>query len=89
MSEQNESLMKFPCQFSIKAMGLHAPDLDTLVVEIVRRHAPEPGDLNVTSRASKGGKYLSVTVTFEASSRQQLDSIYQELTDHERILMSL
>jgi putative lipoic acid-binding regulatory protein len=43
----------------------------------------------VRVRPSSGGKYLSVTVTFEATSKDQLDAIYQDLTDHERILMSL
>jgi putative lipoic acid-binding regulatory protein len=89
MSDNQETLLEFPCQFSVKAMGLAAPDFDSVVVQIVRRHAPDIGEGSVRIRPSSGGKYLSVTVTFEATSKNQLDAIYQDLTDHERILMSL
>lgn len=88
MSEQ-ETLLEFPCEFAIKAMGLATPEFDALVVEIVRRHAPDLGEGAVTTRPSKNGKYLSVTVIVNATSRKQLDSIYQALTDHDLILMSL
>jgi len=86
---QEETLLKFPCEFSIKAMGLATPDFDALVVEIVRVHAPDITEGAVRSRPSKGGKYVSVTVTINATSKHQLDTIYQALTEHERILMSL
>ncbi len=88
MSDQ-ETLLEFPCEFSIKAMGLATPEFDAVVVEIVRRHTPNLGEGAVQTRASKGGKYLSVTVTINATSKRQLDSIYQDLTDHELVLMSL
>ena len=87
MSE--ETLLEFPCEFSIKAMGLAIPDFDVLVVEIVRRHAQDIHEGGVTTRPSKNGKYLSVTVTIDATSKKQLDAIYQDLTDHEKVLMSL
>jgi putative lipoic acid-binding regulatory protein len=89
MSDEQETLLEFPCQFSVKAMGLAAADFDSIVVQIVRRHAPDMGEGSVRVRPSSGGKYLSVTVTFEATSKDQLDAIYQDLTDHDRILMSL
>ena len=60
-----------------------------LVVSIISRHVPGLGEGAVQTRSSSGGKYLSVTVTFEAGSKAQLDEIYQSLTDHERVLMSL
>jgi uncharacterized protein len=88
MSEE-ETLFEFPCDFSIKAMGLHTPDFDAVVVEIVRKHAPDLREGAVQTRPSKGGKYLAVTVTITATSKKQLDSIYQDLTDHELVLMSI
>jgi putative lipoic acid-binding regulatory protein len=89
MSAEKETLLEFPCRFPIKAMGLAAADFDALVVEIVRRHAPDLKESAVQSRSSRGGKYLSVTITIEATSKDQLDAIYQALSDHERVLMSL
>ena len=89
MSEEKQTLLEFPCEFSVKAMGLTTDDLDALVFEIVSRHVPNLSEGAVRSRPSKGGKYTSITVTFEATSKEQLDAIYYALTDHERILMSL
>ncbi len=88
MSE-TETLLEFPCQFPIKAMGKWQDDFDLLVVEIVRRHVPDLHENAVHTRPSKGDKWLAVTVTIEAQSKAQLDAIYQDLTDHERVVMAL
>ncbi|MDD5320914.1 MAG: DUF493 domain-containing protein [Methylococcales bacterium] len=87
MSE--ESFLEFPCRFPIKAMGKADQALDLLVMEIVRRHAPDINEGTVTRRPSKGGNYIAVTVIVEATSKQQLNAIYQDLTDHPYILMVL
>jgi putative lipoic acid-binding regulatory protein len=87
MSE--ETLLEFPCQFPIKAMGRSNLELDLLVIEIVRRHVADVSEGTVTTRSSKDGKYLAVTIIIEASSKQQLDAIYQDLTDHPHVLMAL
>jgi uncharacterized protein len=87
-ANKEESLMEFPCSFPIKAMGLMADDFDLLIVEIVQRHHAEVTEGAVKSRPSREGKYISVTVTIEAQSREQLDNIYMELTAHERIMMA-
>ena len=89
MSDSNETLLEFPCQFPIKAMGLASKEVDLLVVEIVRRHAPGFSEGAVKLRPSSGGKYSAVTITIEATSKAQLDAIYRELTAHEDILMAL
>jgi len=81
--------MVFPCRFPIKAMGMADPGFDELVVQIVRHHAPDIAEGAVTSRLSKGSKYLAVTVVIEASSKDQLNAIYRELTAHEKVIMAL
>lgn len=88
MSDQ-ETLLEFPCQFPIKAMGVSSDQFDITVIEIVRRHVADIKEGAVTSRPSKGGKYTAVTVVIEATSRKQLDAIYQDLTDHPDVLMAL
>ncbi|MCK9635124.1 DUF493 domain-containing protein [Methylobacter sp. Wu8] len=87
MSE--ETLLEFPCQFPIKAMGKTNIELDLLVVEIVRRHVVDINEGAVSTRPSKDGNYMAVTVIVEATSKQQLDAIYQDLTDHPHVLMAL
>ncbi|WP_305906348.1 DUF493 domain-containing protein [Methylomarinum sp. Ch1-1] len=88
MSEQ-ETLLEFPCQFPVKAMGKSSAHFDVTVVEIVRRHVSDIREGAVTSKPSRGGKYTSVTVVVDASNRAQLDAIYQDLTDHPEVLMAL
>lgn len=87
MSE--ETLLEFPCRFAIKAMGKTTPELDLVVVEIIRRHSPDITEGAVTSRPSKGGNYTAITVIIEAHSKQQLDNIYLDLSSHPLILMVL
>ena len=89
MNEQDDSPLKFPCQFPIKAMGKTHCNLDLQVVEIVRRHAPDLTEGAVYSRESAAGNYVSVTVVVNATSRAQLDAIYQDLVDCESVIMAL
>ena len=89
MHEQHPSLMTYPCDFSIKAMGKAEPDFDLLVYELVRRHVPDIHEGAIRSRPSKGGKWVSVTVTIRAQSQDQLDAIYMDLSAHEKVVMAL
>ena len=66
-------------------MGRAEPGFDLLVVELVRRHAPDLTEGAVSSRASQGGKWVSVTVMLRAESKAQLDAIYLDLTAHEKV----
>ncbi len=81
--------MAFPCEFPIKAMGKAEDDFDALIVELIRRHSPDLMEGAVKSKHSKGGQYMSVTVTIQAQSREQLDNIYMELTAEKRVLVAL
>jgi hypothetical protein len=87
MSEKDtqETLLEFPCDFAIKAMGETSDDLDAIVIEIVRRHVDDIAEGAVSSKQSSGGKFTSITVMIRATSKQQLDAIYQDLSSHQRI----
>ncbi len=87
MSE--ETLLEFPCQFPIKAMGNNHANFENEVVMIVREHAPDLGEGAVTSKPSRTGKYLAVTVTITATSKAQLDTIYRALNAHPDVKMML
>ena len=84
-----ESIMEFPCQFPIKVMGAAEENFDLLVAGIVRRYVPDIMEGAVKSRNSQKGNYISITVTVTATSSEQLDSIYTDLTAHEKVLMAL
>ncbi len=81
--------MTFPCEFPLKAFGKNTDDFEALIVTIVRRHVPDLDESAVSSRASSGSAYRSVTATFMAQSREQLDALYLELSNHDQILMVL
>lgn len=83
------SLLDFPCDFPIKVMGRKAPGFAQSVTEIVRRHAPDFDPATVEMRPSRHGRYLSVTCVLRATSRVQLDALYQELCDHPAVVMVL
>jgi len=84
-----ESVIKFPCDFPVKALGRADDNFDALVVSIIRRHSPEFTDATIKKRLSRGGKYISVTVTIQAQNQKQLDNLYMELSTNEQVLMAL
>ena len=74
------SPLQFPTDFPIKVMGERVDHFAHTVVTIVRKHAPDFDPATIELRASKEAKYLSVTATVRATSREQLDALYLELT---------
>ena len=84
-----ESALAFPCDFPIKVMGRKERGFAQAVTDIVRKHARDFDPASVEMRPSRQGKYLSVTCTVRATSRQQLDALYQELCDHPSVVMVL
>lgn len=85
----SDCVLQFPCDFPLKIMGRHSADFRALVLEIVQRHAGPVDPSCIQERPSKDGNYLSVTCTFNAQSREQLDGLYMELTACERIMFVL
>ncbi len=81
--------MQYPCEIAIRAMGRADTDLETIVVEIVRRHVADLGEGSVSSKPSSKGNYLSVSVRVHATSREQMDALYEELSAHEAVAMAL
>jgi putative lipoic acid-binding regulatory protein len=73
----------------VKVMGANQEDFERLVVEIVQKHASLMLECEVTSRPSRNGKFVSVTVHIQAESQAQIDALYRELSAHERVLMML
>ena len=82
MAEEKETLLKFPCDFPIKIMGLACNELAQSVLDVVVKHDPGFDGATMEMRASSGGKYVSLTCTVTATSKPQLDALYMELTAH-------
>ena len=85
----SDTLFEFPCDFPLKVMGRKSDDFRSIVIGIVQKHVGTVEPENIEERPSKDGTYLSLTCTFQAQSREQLDNLYRELTSHERVLIVL
>ncbi len=84
---EKQSLLEFPCVFPIKAMGRSDSGFEARALEIVRRHVPDFSIESMRSAASRQGNYLSYTFVIRATSREQLDALYQELSSCDELLM--
>ena len=86
---ETASALAYPTAFPIKIMGRRDGGFTKGVIEIVLRHAPDFMPGTIETRPSREGKYVSLTVTVNATSREQLDALYQELCDHPSVVMVL
>ena len=87
MSE--ESPLEFPCEFPIKMMGRDTPEFRAAARSLVEKHVGRLNDERVQAASSRNGRFVSVTVTVTATSQQQLDDIYRDVTAHDDVLMAL
>ncbi|MBM3342450.1 MAG: DUF493 domain-containing protein [Betaproteobacteria bacterium] len=87
--EAQPSLLEFPCDFPLKIIGFQRAGYAQAVLEVVRRHAPDYDGAQMQMRPSSKGKYLSLTCTIRATSREQLDGLYQALCDHPLVVKVL
>lgn len=86
---ESETLLEFPCDFPVKVFGEDTPEFHRLVFETVRAHVPGLEPSAVTRHTSSKGRYVSLTITFTATSKEQLDQIYRGLTAQPLVLMAL
>jgi putative lipoic acid-binding regulatory protein len=82
-------VQEFPSEFPIKVMGRQGSDLRALTQAIIERHAGPMADSHVKTRTSGDGNFLALTYFVVATSREQLDTIYRELTACKSVLMAL
>jgi len=80
--------LTFPCVFPLKVMGLNGGSFESAVQTVIKKHLQDTPVL-YESRPSGSGKYVSITASFMATNREQLDALYQELNAHELVVMTL
>ncbi|VAW44146.1 Proposed lipoate regulatory protein YbeD, partial [hydrothermal vent metagenome] len=84
----NESLIEFPCDFKLKAMGKKSDDFIDIVYDIAIKYAPETPRENISINKSSGQKFISVNVTIYATCIEQIHGIYGDLKKHPEVLMT-
>jgi putative lipoic acid-binding regulatory protein len=87
MSE--ESLLKFPCSFPIKMMGRDTPEFRETARALVEKHTGPINDAAINDALSRNGNFVSITITVNAISQEQLDDIYRDVSSHDDVLMAL
>lgn len=88
MQSKKEAL-QFPCDFPIKIVGKSNPEFETEIYAIIHKHFPNLTEGAIQSRLSKEGSYLAITVIVHATSKEQLDALYSELTSNKQVLFAL
>jgi hypothetical protein len=76
------SLIEYPSLFPIKVMGANDAGFEQAMVEIALQFDPGFDRASLQVRHSRGGKYLGLTLSVTATSREQLDALYRTLSSH-------
>lgn len=86
---RHESLIDYPSIFPIKVMGLKADGFVHAMAEIAKRFDPSFDAGTMALRQSAKGNYLGITLNITATSREQLDALYQTLSSHPMVKIVL
>ena len=89
MTTDTESLIASPSRFPIKVMGLRVDGFVHAITNVARQFDPGFDAASIELRESSGGKYLGVTITITATSREQLDELYRTLSTHPMVKIVL
>ncbi|MDC0535235.1 DUF493 domain-containing protein [Francisellaceae bacterium] len=89
MSKKSDTYFEFPCKFPIKVMANPKKGVEDLILETLNKHVDEPDKIEFTVRESKTGKYVSITALFTATSKKQLNTLYEIFSSHPEVHMVL
>lgn len=81
--------LEYPCSYPLKVVGKKTSAFETTVIDLVKQLLPENHPISIRKNPSKKNTYVSITVTFEASNQQQIESLYQVLYDCPQVVMTL
>jgi putative lipoic acid-binding regulatory protein len=84
-----QSLIEYPSKFPIKVMGAQVDGFVEAITMVAQMFDPAFDTSSIEQRPSKGGKYLGLTITVTATSREQLDELYRTLTTHPMVKVVL
>jgi putative lipoic acid-binding regulatory protein len=83
------TLLEFPCDFPLKVAGANTPEFVSAVNFIAAQFDPQFKPAATTVRASAKGNYLAATLNITATSKDQLDALYQALSTHPLVKWAL
>ena len=86
---RTDSLIEYPCRFPIKVMGAKVDGFAQAIVRVAQQFDPGFDEASIELRDSRGGNYLGITITINATSREQLDELYRTLSTHPMVKVVL
>ncbi|MCG8670159.1 MAG: DUF493 domain-containing protein [Pseudomonadales bacterium] len=89
MSGINEDLWEFPTDHNFKVMGRSSYPLTNIVIEIVKKYAPDFDETRITVKSSRNGKFDSITAIVYITDKTQLENIYREFSERKEISCTL
>ena len=87
--DEDSMKIEFPCDYPIKVMGRDVDDFSATILEIIRRHAPDLRDENISFRPSRNKNYLAVNVLIFATGTKQLQALFKDLKASGRVSLVL
>ncbi|WP_111978041.1 DUF493 family protein YbeD [Algibacillus agarilyticus] len=79
MKTKFDEYLEFPCRFPFKVLALKDPALVDNVVAVVQQYVP--GEYSPKMKDSGKGTYQSVTIDVTVSSKEQVETLYQSLSE--------
>lgn len=89
MTLENPVKIEFPCAYPVKVMGLDVDSYRQEILDIIKKHAPDLSDENISYRASRNKKYLAVNVIINATGTAQLQALFDDLKASGRVSIVL
>ncbi len=87
--EQQAKGFQFPGVFEITAMGPASAGLETVIPHELSRAGLAVMHETVRSRPSSAGRFVSVSISFRAESREQYDAAHAALRAHPEVKWTL
>ncbi|MGB7183003.1 MAG: DUF493 domain-containing protein [Burkholderiaceae bacterium] len=87
--ERIAQMLDFPAEFPIKVMGNQHELFVQSITELVTKHIEDFDAASIVETSSRTGKFISLTVSVQVTSREQLQSLYEALADHKLVRIVL
>ena len=88
-TDEDSIKIEFPCEYPVKVMGKNTDNFSAAILEIIRHHAPDLREENISFRPSRNKNYLAVNVIIYATGTQQLQALFDDLKASGRVSMVL
>ncbi|AWH90324.1 hypothetical protein DD681_00600 [Buchnera aphidicola (Melanaphis sacchari)] len=78
MQTKLREILKFPCFFTYKIIGLANPELLDQIIKVIQIQIP--GDYIPQVKSSNKGNYISISITVHAENFAQIENLYYNIS---------